>query len=89
MNAGAPDDGLEAVEGLRIPRAAPDVSLGQEAEEPDFTRRDRLDRPEDGVRRRVDANLMELAELTGGNEIIQPETFPAEDRLPLRKEYLE
>ena len=89
MGAGAPDDGFEDFEGLRIPRAAPDVSLGQEAEEPDFTRRDRLDRPEHGVRRRVDANLMELAELTDGNEIVQPETFRVEDRLPLRKEYLE
>jgi hypothetical protein len=45
---------------------------GQEAEEPDFTRRHRLDRPKHGVRRRVDANLVELAELTDGNEIIQP-----------------
>ncbi len=32
---------------------------------------------------------MELAELTDGNEIVQPETFRVEDRLPLRKEYLE
>src|SRR6266496_3943138 len=32
MNAGAPNDGLEAVEGLRIPRAAPDVSLKTEDE---------------------------------------------------------
>src|SRR6266536_386158 len=32
MNAGAPDDGLEAVEGLRIPRAAPNVSLKTEDE---------------------------------------------------------
>ena len=44
------------------------------AEEPDLPRRHRLDRAENRIRRRVDADLVELPELTGGNEIIQPRT---------------
>jgi len=32
MGTGAPDDGFEDFEGLRIPRAAPDVSLKTEDE---------------------------------------------------------
>src|SRR6266508_130268 len=59
-------------------------NAGQEGEEPDSTRRDRLEGPEHGVRRRVDANLMELAELTDGNEFVQPGGRPR--RLGLRSQ---